>query len=464
MPTPALTRSQREELEDAALRAFGGSLSSLVNGFRITSSRGQLAAIYWSGNDEGNDVEIAVCDSRLTDQYDLRDVQEWLAAEQVRSGRTCKVHKAHSDWPIIGFSFGDTLPFLAKCTRFRRGFLSSDEIQHLRQLRSAKSPADAGAANLRAELARLRPTMRRAVIDLVYRAGISIAPWYTRADGTPAVSPRSNPSFCYEWCFGGGEGEPVLLSIWHESLAVDGGHIRLRGNLRRAANRLDDIASTSGEDPENRNRARDQARRARRFDELVALAAIGNRPVRVILNEGNRRPEEDIGRDSSVVKVRSLDEAGWRVDSYVEGSGEFDLVRASMELAKSVSNEAAALPTEAPEIPIADQFGLGSDDPVRAERNGSSLSRDPAVRMAVLQRSGGRCEFCDAPGFRMSDGRLYLETHHVIPLGQGGPDRTWNVTALCPNDHREAHFGERAETIQSELLQFLSEFRPAATL
>jgi 5-methylcytosine-specific restriction protein A len=33
-----------------------------------------------------------------------------------------------------------------------------------------------------------------------------------------------------------------------------------------------------------------------------------------------------------------------------------------------------------------------------------------------------------------------LETHHIIPLSEEGEDIEENVIALCPNDHRRAHF------------------------
>lgn len=455
-----INKMQRDHLEDAALMAFGGTLSPLAHGFRIVSPRGQLAAIYWSNND-GNEVEIAICDSRLTDRYDLRLVQAWLEIEQKRSGSTCNIHKADSDWPIIGFKLTDTASFLSKCARFRRGLLRPEELAELEALKTTQAPEEAELADLKAELARLRPLQRKAVIDLVYRAGISIASWYIKTDGSPAASPRSNPSYCYEWCFGGGNREPVLLCIWHESLVVDGGAIRLRENLRRSAARLEAIANTSGEHPDNRLRARDQARRARKFDALVSYAASGQHTVKVILNEGMMRSEENIGKESSVVKVRRLDENVWKVQSYSGDTGEFELVREASQAQRKHSEITPTLDADQNKLlKMADQFSLGSDEPERRKGESYSLVRDPAVRQAVLQRSRGVCEFCYAEGFRMTDGRVYLETHHVEPLAQGGADRVWNVVALCPNDHKEAHYGERSAAIRQELLQFLHDQRP----
>jgi 5-methylcytosine-specific restriction protein A len=57
----------------------------------------------------------------------------------------------------------------------------------------------------------------------------------------------------------------------------------------------------------------------------------------------------------------------------------------------------------------------------------------------------------------MVGGEIYLETHHVIPLSGNGVDHVRNVVAVCPNDHREAHHGERREEIRSRLLVMLAE-------
>ncbi|MGB8479113.1 MAG: HNH endonuclease signature motif containing protein [Acidobacteriaceae bacterium] len=75
-------------------------------------------------------------------------------------------------------------------------------------------------------------------------------------------------------------------------------------------------------------------------------------------------------------------------------------------------------------------------------------SRDPRVREVVLRRANGQCEFCGELGFVKPDGARYLESHHMIALANDGEDRLTNVIALCPNDHREAHFGERRNEIE----------------
>jgi 5-methylcytosine-specific restriction endonuclease McrA len=78
--------------------------------------------------------------------------------------------------------------------------------------------------------------------------------------------------------------------------------------------------------------------------------------------------------------------------------------------------------------------------------------RDQKVRSAVLLRAAGRCEYCGEEGFLKEDDSRYLETHHVIALANDGADKLTNVIALCPNDHRKAHFSSKRGSIEQEML------------
>jgi 5-methylcytosine-specific restriction protein A len=197
------------------------------------------------------------------------------------------------------------------------------------------------------------------------------------------------------------------------------------------------------------------------LDALLSNAAARRDPLRVIVNEGEMRAEADLGRDSSVVRVRHLDSAAWRFAQYDNISGEFVLQRDAAEWGASPNHVRATVP---PQERYADQHDLaGSDAPERKTTYGSALVRDTKVRTIVLERSEGHCELCDAPGFRTRDGSLYAETHHVIPLGEDGPDRVWNVVALCPNHHREAHSGAEAPAIRTQLLAMLMDMYPVSS-
>jgi 5-methylcytosine-specific restriction protein A len=70
------------------------------------------------------------------------------------------------------------------------------------------------------------------------------------------------------------------------------------------------------------------------------------------------------------------------------------------------------------------------------------FKRNPYVIAEVLLRAAGICESCSRPApFTRADGRPYLEVHHRIRLADGGDDTVENAIAVCPNCHRERHFG-----------------------
>jgi 5-methylcytosine-specific restriction enzyme A len=81
--------------------------------------------------------------------------------------------------------------------------------------------------------------------------------------------------------------------------------------------------------------------------------------------------------------------------------------------------------------------------PVKATAVVQVFVRNPDVVAEVLSRSAGQCERCKrpAPFKRRSDGTPYLEVHHRQQLASGGEDTVENALALCPNCHRELHFG-----------------------
>ena len=78
--------------------------------------------------------------------------------------------------------------------------------------------------------------------------------------------------------------------------------------------------------------------------------------------------------------------------------------------------------------------------------------RDPKVRAWVLQRADDHCELCDtlAPFFTENN-VAYLESHHIIMLSEGGNDTPDNTAALCPNCHRNLHYGITRENLQEQL-------------
>ena len=81
--------------------------------------------------------------------------------------------------------------------------------------------------------------------------------------------------------------------------------------------------------------------------------------------------------------------------------------------------------------------------PRKIKATTSVFVRNPDVVAEVLHRASGSCEGCNskAPFSRRLSGVPYLEVHHKTPLAQGSDDTVQNATALCPNCHRERHYG-----------------------
>lgn len=82
----------------------------------------------------------------------------------------------------------------------------------------------------------------------------------------------------------------------------------------------------------------------------------------------------------------------------------------------------------------------------------STYQREAKVKAWVLKEANGICEVCGEPApFCESDGTPYLEAHHIRQLADGGSDTIMNVVALCPNCHREMHYGINRDTLISKI-------------
>ncbi len=87
----------------------------------------------------------------------------------------------------------------------------------------------------------------------------------------------------------------------------------------------------------------------------------------------------------------------------------------------------------------------------------SGDNRQGRVRDAAIARAKGICEYCGEPRFVTTGDYLYLETHHITPLSEGGHDAIDNVISLCPNDHMLAHFGKERVSVKEKLQNILFE-------
>ncbi|MCL6264935.1 HNH endonuclease [Flagellimonas myxillae] len=95
---------------------------------------------------------------------------------------------------------------------------------------------------------------------------------------------------------------------------------------------------------------------------------------------------------------------------------------------------------------------IGNEAPKRNVSSISDFERDFKVKAWVLKNANGKCEFCSNPApFETNSGIPYLEVHHVRRLADGGSDKIENTVALCPNCHKEFHYGINRKEIVVEL-------------
>jgi 5-methylcytosine-specific restriction protein A len=105
---------------------------------------------------------------------------------------------------------------------------------------------------------------------------------------------------------------------------------------------------------------------------------------------------------------------------------------------------------------------IGSKVPGKTESSGWRYQRDDKVRQFVIEQAKGTCEYCGELGFLLPDDSRYLEAHHIIALAKQGPDTVENVIALCPSDHREAHYGKKKIAMENEMIAIIKK-RQAST-
>lgn len=276
----------------------------------------------------------------------------------------------------------------------------------------------------------LKPIQRHHVFDLVDQAGFDVGDWI--ASSNDPRGPKANPKYCYEWSFI----EPdrlIILNLWHPAMVEEAGRIVIRDNFRSEAEFHRTI-----------NRKPSWAKRAQKLDDALQTALKDNLPVRVIVIDGVRRSVDDPERRPSKVNARELDPEPWTITAYDWGTGQFELTRGIF--AREYVDQF--------DLDLADKAG-----PDRIDISTSAFVRDPAVRRRVLTRSRGRCELCGQLGFKMTNGALYLETHHIKRLADGGTDADTNVVALCANDHKRAHFAEDRGEIAERLLAYIGQLR-----
>jgi len=345
-------------------------------------------------------------------------------------------------------------------------------------------------------LGSLKPVNTQRIYDVLVAAGHDVSEWHLDADGNVVGDFTRNPRFRADWVFTDPTGRR-LVSMWHDMIRVESGELVVRHNARDAKMQYqrmgENYRNYQGEQRKKelskKSRGEQWARKAGTLDKAVFESYQAGTPLSVAIVY--RETSHD--QETESAKGRALDDSQWYVRSYEE-DGEYVLVRglppeglspriliwgddstpadnahAGISAATSVSHlqaqGAAAVDAEqaaklAPQYPpiTTESYGIHIDDQFidapaeQKELTSTSYVRDPECRRAVLLRSNGVCEYCGLPGFIKHNGNTYLETHHIVPLAENGHDHPSNMIALCPNDHREAHYGRNKSILRGRFL------------
>jgi hypothetical protein len=272
-----------------------------------------------------------------------------------------------------------------------------------------------------ASLDDIEPQQPLRMIDLVSEAGVNVGDWN---------GPR-DPQKCYNWAFVNGN-QLVVLNLWHDLMRCEKGKITCGFNFTLLAN--------------DTTLAPVRRRHAAEAQSAVELAVAENIPIRAIVLKSKQPFEFD------TVETRLLDPLAWAVTEYNQNTGDGNLTRGVQPgniLPEVIDNGVQDLYAE-PEGAIFRDRALAVRD---------VIVRDARVRARVLKRSSGKCEYCRKDGFPTSNGRRYVEAHHIIALAQQGRDTDENVIALCPEHHRQAHYGEEetAKALEAEFVRIVQQ-------
>lgn len=158
----------------------------------------------------------------------------------------------------------------------------------------------------------------------------------------------------------------------------------------------------------------------------------------------NAEPRERAYYDDS--RLLTLDIADEPDGIYLVVTGEVSVEMARQGLVKQ---KMTARPSAFDDL--SEQPPEGVEQPERVQTTTTGFYRNAMVRNYVLKRANGHCEYCGKEGFVMCNGEHYLETHHILALSEQGADSVSNVIGLCPNHHKQAHYGVDADRLNDEM-------------
>lgn len=258
----------------------------------------------------------------------------------------------------------------------------------------------------------VKPTKKQLVRDINDQLGIEI-------------------SSIYDWCFRGGQDGPYLTFQWYDDIIDDGENVYF----------LD--GSTDWAEKNRSTALPVQIRRAYDVTSLILDAYYKRAAIHVAVLDGVTTM---VGlREKSEAHLRELDSHLW----YPHHRDEHGQIVVYRDVPQPENFDGYA-------NDIARATAKGQQPPARKkptfDKSGTAIyERDSSQVVAVKLRANGVCEWCKQPGFETPRGR-YLEAHHVIPLNCDGDDKAWNMVGICPNCHREAHYGIARDKLRDDFI------------
>jgi len=321
----------------------------------------------------------------------------------------------------------------------------------------------------------LRPRTKQRVYDVLIACGFDLTHWGVLANGKPFDRPAENRNQNSEWSYRDPATGVVVLNLWYSKMGVRDDEIVYAGNFNDDAMHYARLGENYRQlRGEFKVEAQALYRRGQRWSEQaravnsLLIDCFGRRTdIRVAIVD-----REDGGATSSdTPKARELDLEPWHLRSFDLITFDFLLVRGSgavvegqAKVGVESSTGSAQQISEYIALPAltAESYGIGIDDQFveagqeRLTKQVNYFARDPENRRQVLIRSRGHCEYCGEAGFLKANGKRYLETHHIIPLSEGGLDDPASMIALCAGDHRRAHYSSDALRLRVEFQRIVS--------
>ena len=260
----------------------------------------------------------------------------------------------------------------------------------------------------------LRPTKKHNVMDLVRAAGVDVTAW-GYVDNQPYPVPQSNPNFCYDWSFGSPQ-EGYVLCVWHVGLSERKERVLYECDMGSHTRELRAELGRKGLSDGQRGRLVKQIKRSEAFEAAVANSYYASRSVRLILNLGDTRSDDELADTAYKVKERELDTQQWYVHTLNE-DGDALIVRGE----KSPNIGSLPLSSVPPESP-------GEDDKWR-EAQVRVRQGQGDFRTKLLEAYGRRCAIT---GTHLEP---ILEAAHIIPHAEGTNYRTSNGLLLRADIH-----------------------------